>query len=154
MVSGNQGKIGILKRISVLWNGRFPISEKRQESVTIKALRVQIKAQESIIEKQSNFIEELTEQVQYKQETNMQEKIIDTVKEFFMPSRHPHPQTKKNNFAQQTLITESGKQVSNDLTDEQLKNLISDTNSSRSSRQSKIQIIFYYLVIQNSYIPT
>ena len=118
MTAGNQGKISVFRRIEFLFTGRYSIKEQTQESVLVRSLKQEIRIQKNIIEKQSVFIDELSTQVEFKQETNVQEKMLNMAAEFLKPKTSIPTNPK--------LVTESGHTINSsvDLDDEQLKEII------------------------------
>ena len=114
---GNQGKISFFKRLYVLKHGRFPIKEKTQESLTVRALNAQIALQEKTIEKQIVFMTELEKRIELNVSEDIQTKAFRLAEKFLIPKA---PEIKN---PRQTTLTAEAKNVD---VDSQLKQILSE----------------------------
>ena len=119
---GNQGKISFFKRLYVLKHGRFPIKEKTQESLTVRALNAQIALQEKTIEKQIVFMTELEKRIELNVSEDIQTKAFRLAEKFLIP-KAPEIKAPEIKNPRQTTLTAEAKNVD---VDSQLKQILSE----------------------------
>lgn len=130
MADNGQGKISFFKRFYVLMSGRFPISEKTQESVTVSRLKKQIRVLEDINDKYQDMINDMTKQLKVQNEQSIQDKMLDMAGQFLMPKNSFHPQQKNVSLPEQQRNLSNFSTPSNinnievDLEEEQIKEVL------------------------------
>jgi hypothetical protein len=124
MGNENSGKISLMKRMHVLFKGRFPIAEKTQESIVVRSLKRQLKVQEEIIEKQATLMEQMTDQMTVHNQGSTQDKILDMIGGMFKNNQPIKNDVNTAQPIQTTLITESGQKLIQDVSDQQIEEII------------------------------
>ena len=133
MGNENSGKISFLKRVYVLFKGRFPINEQSKEASIVKHYKKQVGLLEALLDKQSDMISNMTKQLSTQNEGTAQDKIIDAVSQYFL-GKPPHENTGNHlqNGVQRALTSESGAslpQSNVNMSDDQLKEIIGNYDS-------------------------